>query len=75
MSQLELRILTSLAVYNKRVLKNCDIKQAIVQSNLPEDEVYFFETSSRLSSLGVLFVHCMAYAEHLNYGLINYALT
>jgi len=40
MSQLELRILTSLAVYNRRVLKNCDIKQAFVQSSLPEDEVY-----------------------------------
>jgi hypothetical protein len=34
MSQLELRILTSLAEYNKRVLKNFDIKQAFVQSNL-----------------------------------------
>jgi hypothetical protein len=41
MSQLELRVLTSLAVFNKRVLKNCDIKQAFVQSSLPEDEVYF----------------------------------
>ncbi len=27
MSQLELHILTSLAVYNKRVLKNCDINK------------------------------------------------
>jgi hypothetical protein len=43
MSQLELRILMSLAVYNKRVLKNCDIKQTFVQSTLPEDEVYFFK--------------------------------
>jgi hypothetical protein len=40
MSQLELRILTSLAVYNRRVLKNCDIKQAFVQSSLPEEEIY-----------------------------------
>jgi hypothetical protein len=40
-SQLELRVLTSLAVYNRRVLKNCDIKQAFVQSSLPEDENYF----------------------------------
>ena len=40
-SQLELRILTSLAVFNKRVLKNCDIKQAFVQSSLPSDEQYF----------------------------------
>jgi hypothetical protein len=30
MSQLELRVLTSLAIANKRVLKNCDIKQAFV---------------------------------------------
>jgi hypothetical protein len=34
MSQLELRILTSLAIFNRRVLKNCDIKQAFVQSSL-----------------------------------------
>jgi hypothetical protein len=43
MSQLKLHILTSLAVYHKRVLKNCDIKQAFVQSSLPEDEVYFLK--------------------------------
>jgi hypothetical protein len=41
LSQLELRILTSLAVYNRRVLKNCDIKQAFVQSSLPSTEQYF----------------------------------
>jgi len=41
MSQLELRLLTSLAVYHKRVLRNCDIKQAFVQSSLPVDEEYF----------------------------------
>jgi hypothetical protein len=41
MSQLELRLLTSLAVYNKRVLKNCDVKQAFIQSSLPPDEEYF----------------------------------
>jgi hypothetical protein len=40
-SQLELRLLTSLAVYHCRVLKNCDIKQAFVQSFLPESESYF----------------------------------
>ena len=40
LSQLELRLLTSLAVYHKRVMKNCDIKQAFVQSSLPENEVY-----------------------------------
>jgi hypothetical protein len=37
MSQHELRMLSSLAVSNKRVLKNCDKKQAFVQSSLPED--------------------------------------
>jgi hypothetical protein len=41
MSQLELRPLTSLATYNRRVLKHCDIKQAFIQSSLPDDEVYF----------------------------------
>jgi hypothetical protein len=42
LSQLELIILTSLAVFHKQVLKNCDVKQAFVQSSLPEDEAYFF---------------------------------
>jgi len=41
MSQLELRLLTSLATSHRRVLKNCDIKQAFVQSSIPEDEQYF----------------------------------
>jgi hypothetical protein len=41
MSQLELRLLTALAISRRRVLKNCDIKQAFVQSSLPEDEHYF----------------------------------
>jgi hypothetical protein len=41
MSQLELRLLTALAISHKRVLKNCDIKQAFVQSSLPSDEQYF----------------------------------
>jgi hypothetical protein len=41
LSQLELRLLTSLAVYHKRVLKNCDVKQAFIQSSLPADEEYF----------------------------------
>jgi hypothetical protein len=40
LSQLELRLLTSLAISNKRVLKNCDVKQTFVQSSLPDDEVY-----------------------------------
>jgi hypothetical protein len=41
MSQLELRLLTALAISHRRVLKNCDIKQAFVQSSLPENEHYF----------------------------------
>ncbi len=46
MSQMELRLLTALAVHNKRVLKNCDIKQAFVQSVLPPDEVYYLKPPS-----------------------------
>jgi len=41
MSQLELHLLTSLAVYNRRVLKNCDVKQVFIQASLPADEEYF----------------------------------
>jgi hypothetical protein len=41
MSQLELHLLTSLAVYHKRTLKNCDVKQAFVQATLPANEEYF----------------------------------
>ena len=41
--QVELRLLTSLVVYHKPVLKNCDVKQAFVQATLPEDEVYFLK--------------------------------
>jgi hypothetical protein len=41
MSQLELHLLTSLAVYHCRVLKNCDVKQAFIQSTLPAGEEYF----------------------------------
>ena len=43
MSQLEFRLLTSLAVYHRRVLKNCDVKQAFIQSKLPPDEEYFLQ--------------------------------
>jgi hypothetical protein len=32
--------LTLLAVHNRRVLKNCDVKQAFIQSSLPSDEEY-----------------------------------
>jgi hypothetical protein len=41
MSQLELRLFTSLAIHHKRYLKNCDVKQAFVQSSIPEAEHYF----------------------------------
>lgn len=41
MSQLELHLLTSLAVSHQHSLKNCDMKQAFVQSSLPKDETYF----------------------------------
>jgi hypothetical protein len=41
LSQLELHIVTALAIYHKRVLKNCDVKQAFIQSTLPTDEEYF----------------------------------
>jgi hypothetical protein len=43
MSQLELRFLTSLAISQQRVLKNCDIKQAFLQSSIPEHEHYFVQ--------------------------------
>lgn len=33
--------MTSLAVHHQQVMKNCDVKQAFVQSSLPENEVYF----------------------------------
>jgi hypothetical protein len=45
MSQLELHLLTALAISNKRVLKNCDVKQAFVQSSLPDNELYFVKPS------------------------------
>jgi len=41
MSQLELRLLTSLEIFHKRTLKNCDVKQVFVQSSLPPEEEYF----------------------------------
>jgi hypothetical protein len=40
LSQLELQLLTSLAVHHKRVLKNADVKQAFVLANLPEEDTY-----------------------------------
>ena len=40
LSQLKLRILVSLAIHNRRRLKNCDIKQAFCQSCLPNSEKY-----------------------------------
>jgi hypothetical protein len=41
LSQLELRLLTSIAVLHRRALKNCDVKQAFLQSSLPPNEEYF----------------------------------
>ena len=46
MSQLKLRLLTGLAISNKCVLKNCDVKQAFMQSSLPENENYFIHPPS-----------------------------
>jgi hypothetical protein len=46
MSQLELCLLTALAVSKRRVLKNCDVKQAFVQSHIPENETYFVRPPS-----------------------------
>jgi hypothetical protein len=46
LSQLELRLLTSLAVHHCQVLKNCDVKQAFIQSTLPSDEEYFLRPPS-----------------------------
>jgi hypothetical protein len=43
LSQLELCLLTSLAVHHRRSLKNCNVKQAFVQSSLPDNEVYFLK--------------------------------
>jgi hypothetical protein len=40
LSQLELRLLISLVVHNRRVLKSCHVKQAFIQSSLPPDEGY-----------------------------------
>jgi hypothetical protein len=43
MSQLELYLLTSLAIFHKHTLKNPDVKQAFVQSSLPSQEEYFIQ--------------------------------
>jgi hypothetical protein len=40
LSQLELCLLTSLAVHHKRILKNADVKHTSVLANLPEDDIY-----------------------------------
>jgi hypothetical protein len=41
LSQLELHLLTSMAVNHCWVLKNCNVKKAFIQSKLPPDEEYF----------------------------------
>jgi hypothetical protein len=43
LSQLELCLLTLLAIRHKKVLKNCDVKQAFIESSLPENEIYFLK--------------------------------
>jgi hypothetical protein len=60
LSQLELRLLTSLAVHHRCVLKNCGVKQAFVQSKLPENEVYFLKPPpscprSKLMNIGICY--------------------
>eukprot|EP00957_Ditylum_brightwellii_P163826 12471797-Ditylum_brightwellii.AAC.1 len=40
MIMLELRVLVSLAIHNKRPLKSGDMKQAFVKATLPESEQY-----------------------------------
>ena len=37
---IKLRLLTSIAVHNKCIMKSEDVKQAFVQATLPEDKVY-----------------------------------
>ena len=44
LSQLKLRLLTSLAVFHRHVLKKCDVKQAFMQSTLPDGEDYFLRS-------------------------------
>jgi hypothetical protein len=41
LSRLELQLLTSLAAFHKKALKNCNVKQAFIQYKLPESEEYF----------------------------------
>lgn len=43
LSLMEVRLLATLAVKNKRVLKNSGVKQAFVQSVLPPDETYILK--------------------------------
>jgi hypothetical protein len=64
LSQLELRLLTSLAVFNRRVLKNCDVKQAFIQLSLPKGEEYFYDLHLvvrvlNLAIIGVFLGLCM----------------
>ena len=40
MSLIELCLLTDIAVRNKYILKNRDVKQAFFKATLPKDEVY-----------------------------------
>jgi hypothetical protein len=74
MSQLELRLLTSLAIYNKRVLKNCDVKQAFIQATLPEEKnisyVHHLDVLIlNWVNIGVCYVHYMVLSGPPSYGM------
>jgi len=75
MSQLELRLLTSLAIYHKGVLKNCHVKQALIQSSLPENEEYFFYVrpldvlDPNLVNIGIFCIPYMVWNEIRNCGI------
>jgi len=67
MSQWELCLLTSLAIFHKRFLKSCNIEQAFDQSSLPEDVTYFVRPphGCPLSNLGTYWhLICSLYGLH-----------
>lgn len=74
LSQLELRLLTSLAVYHKRVLNNCDVKQAFIQSSLPLMRNIFLDHLQVVQdpnqvNIGDSSVLCMVSNRRQSYGL------
>jgi hypothetical protein len=79
MSQLELYLLTSLAVFHKTPLKNCDVKQAFVQSTLPATEEYYVRPPvgcprSALEPIGNYSDHFTDYDGLLSCGMRNLVL-